>query len=75
MMFLGSFREFEVGQRYEVSIVDADRQVHYNVPVLVLREATEQEWRDWCKETGQQGVEPVGSPSLHGARFYAVSTD
>lgn len=54
-----------------MGIYDGEMEYHA-VPYVVLREATRQEWEDYCRS---QGYEPAWAGSMDDVTFWYVSTD
>ena len=72
MLIIGTFREDLVPGRVSVlDVADASGVTHRDVPMLVLRQVTEAEWRAWGAEQGYR----MDGRDVAGARFYEVHTD
>ena len=72
MPVCGSNVPLVVGQRYDKQISNAQAQV-FNQPFVVLREATEEEWRQGLRDEGVPEDQLDADPDW--TNFYDVSTD
>lgn len=71
MIVIAESGPLKIGKLYtDRYIRDKDRKPHENVPYVVLRVATMDEWAAQCVD---YGVEPVLSPGPK--LFYEISTD
>lgn len=68
-MILGKTEKLEIGKKYKHRVSDGNGVWHENVPFMVIREATGEEWRTQPGRTLDEYEVPVG------CYFYEVSTD
>lgn len=76
-MVITTFVTLEIGRRYDVNDNGAiylrhDNPTPYTQPFIVIREATREEWRDFCIEMHGE-LSPAEPDST--AKFYLISTD
>ena len=78
-MILGAEFPLEVGKAVVMPMTcDREGRVHHNMPMFVLREATFEEWQEFCRRQGvpeHKLYECLGPRGIPCEQFYEVSMD
>lgn len=73
-MIIYTREDLIVGSFYPVGFIyDKNKNRHDNVPIKVLREASEEEYIEYCKENNCLHL--VNWNVMEDAKFYEISTD
>lgn len=72
MIICGENR-LQIGERYRASVTDAKRNWHHDIPYVVLREASHDEYLQQCREHGlsESDIAALAHYEFH----YDVSVD
>ena len=70
-MIVGTWNQYDIGQRYVDTVTTHDKVRHPDTPFVVLRVATEAEWLEYLASVG---VKPTNR-NRQDAYFYEVSVD
>ena len=71
-MIVGSYKPRKVGEILTIDLTDNKRNLHHDMRLYIIREATYQEYMDFCRS---QDSKLTGSRAQPEHYFYEVSTD